>query len=236
MADWTGSIRQLGQHEHFTAVSWPDQHGRQWAFSVHDKSGHPQGMLTPDGWSAPIPQLTPPQSYLVPAPGKFSGRIIIDYPRWLADYADAGRQYAQWIVEVAKKNYPADAAHQIEQRNPFLMALAGAPPQSVQLVKAMAAGNAWALGLLKPNGTRYAQPEWAEGLLASWVPMETTGGVDGEQTYAAEDFPLALADQDVYEMPSAFVPDATPTDWFAGASAAVEADAPLVAAHTKRGK
>ena len=235
MADWTGSIRQIGQHEHFSAVSWGDQHGRDWACAVDDRSGHPIGMLTPNGWTPPIPQLSPPQKYLVPHPAKFSGRITVDYPRWISDTADAGRQYAQWIVEVAKKNYPADAALQIEQRNPFLMSLAGAPPQAVQLIKAMAAGNPWVLGLRKPDGTPYAQPEWADGLLATWIPVETDGGVDGEQAFTRDEFPDAKVDQTTYEMAGEFVPEAA-ADWFEGAGAIATEHPAVAVAQPKRGK
>ena len=211
--DFMPAVRQRGQHERFASVIWPDQHGRMLTFTIDDTSGHPVGMVGPYGWAPPTPQLFPPQKYLQPDGGKFAGRIRIDYDTWLVDLHDAGRQFGQWVREVARKQFPSGAAEAIATKHPLLMAEAGQAPPHPDIVRAMKAGNPWVLGLKKPDGSAYAMPEWAVSLLDSWRVVETWGGGDGETDDGGMDaFPLALADQADVAPVLDFSPSATP-DW-----------------------
>lgn len=178
------TYRQKGQHEHLNAISWPDQHGRMWAGTINDVSGHPEGMLSPDGWRPPLARLLPDQKYIKPAGGKFAPRLVIDYDAWIADWSEANRTYANWALYVAKKQYPQGGALEaLANKVPQLMAEVGAPPQHVDLVKAMRAGNRWALGLPDKFGNPAVMPEKARDLIDSWTITETWGGVDGEQAF-----------------------------------------------------
>ena len=70
-----------------------------------------------------------------------------------------------------------------------LLQMAGIAPQHIDIVRAMKAGNKWALGIAKPDGTPYPMPPWADPLVASWRIVETWGGVDGELAFDAGAFP-----------------------------------------------
>lgn len=152
-----------------------DQHGRRYGTKVDKDTGDPAAPLTPMDFRAPFPALYPPAKYMTFPPDE-AGLLLIDYDRWLVDVSDAWRGYEQELLFWARKEFAGGAMRAIEEGNPRLRELAGPPPASVEFVKAMKAGNKWALGIAKPDGTRYAMPPWAEDLVDTLRVHETYEG------------------------------------------------------------
>lgn len=182
-------VKEREQHETMMPMILEDQHGREFSTQLSRDSGHPTTMLTPVGWKAPLPTMVPPQKYFTFGNGARLGRTKIDYERWITDIANAGREFDSWLRETAKNEWGSAAARMIATNDPQLYTLAGTPPQSVELVKAMAAGNKWALGIKRPDGTAYPMPPWAEPLIDSWRVVETFDGSDVDTRVNAADYP-----------------------------------------------
>lgn len=154
---------------------WTDQHGRDYSTQVDKETGHPATPLTAVGWKPPFPTLYPPAKYLTVQPGR-AGRLLVDYDRWLIDARDAEKEYSVWVLQVARQQFGAAALQRIQERDADLRRLAGPPPASVEFVKAMKAGNKWALGMLRMDGSRYPMPPWAEPIADTLIPVESWDG------------------------------------------------------------
>jgi hypothetical protein len=172
----TVPVKEREQVDTMTTGVWRDQHGRQWA-GMTDKESQSPISLRPWGWSPPLRSMTPPAKYHTYDPASRS--FVIEYKAWLDEYAEAAREYDAWILQVARHHFGAAALEKIKARDADLMRLAGSPPQDVQFIKAMAAGNKWALGLTKPDGSPYPRPSWADDALHSWQ-IETVSRDAGE--------------------------------------------------------
>lgn len=182
------TIRVKSQADRRRTMIYRDQHGRKWSTEIDTDTMHPCVAMTPAGWRAPMPMLVPAQKYLTFTPGDF-GAVTIDYDQWLIDATDANREYRDHLLETAKHHFNAGAAAAIEGRNARLLQLAGPGPAAVDFVRAMRAGNKWALGLLKPDGSRYPMPPWAEPIVDTLRRIETYGGSDVDLSAFDGEFP-----------------------------------------------
>lgn len=178
-----------------------DQHGRRWTTQIDTETMDPCIPMTPTGWSAPLPTLVPAQKYLRTSPAEF-GVVMIDYDQWLIDLAESSREYRDHLLQVAQKHFGAAAVRAIEERDDKLRQLAGPGPAAVEYVRAMKAGNKWALGLLRKDGERYPCPPWAEPMLDTLRVQETYDGSNVDLSVGADEFPdvedddaLAVADR-----------------------------------------
>lgn len=144
-------------------MTWPDQHGRPYEVIIDQES------MT---WCAPPiakfrTPLEVPISYLVPerdATGEIVvGSVVVDYPRWFADWSAAERGREQTMQDFRVKHPHASDAD--------LVGLIGDAPQSSEFVRAARAGNRWVLGLpsLK-TGQPLPVPPWAEPILDRLAP------------------------------------------------------------------
>jgi hypothetical protein len=179
MTDALGAtIKRKSQQDYRRAAVLRDQHGRKWGTQVESETMEPCVAMTPFGWSAPMAALVPPQKYLGTNGTEF-GVIAIDYDRWIIDLSDAEREYRDHLLQTARQHFG---------------------PAATTYLKAMKAGNKWALGICKPDGTRYPMPPWAVGELDSLKAIETYGGTgvdlgsDGAEFYPdVEDTDAELA-------------------------------------------
>ena len=152
-----------------------DQHGRPYSTAVDKETGDPAAPLTPAGWKAPFPALYPAAQYQT-FPREQMGLRVIDDDRWIVDVADGWKQYREELLFWARKEFGGAAIRAVDEGHPKLRELAGPPPASVEFVKAMKAGNKWALGLLRPDGTRYPMPPWAADIVDTLTVHETYEG------------------------------------------------------------
>ena len=180
MTDALGAtIKRKSQQDYRRAAVLRDQHGRKWGTQIESETMEPCVAMTPVDWSAPMAALVPPQKYLRTNGTEF-GVIEIDYDRWIIDLSDAEREYRDHLLQTARQHFGAAAMRAIEERDPKLKQLAGPPPSATSYVKAMKAGNKWALGILRPDATRYPMPPWAVAEFDSLKPVETYGGTGVE--------------------------------------------------------
>lgn len=184
-----------------------DPHGREWATKIDKETGHPAAPVTPTTWKAPYPTLYPPAKYQVFTDDR-PGYMGIDYDRWIIDTSEAETEYRTWVLQVAKQQFGAAAMQKIKENDADLQRLAGPPPASVEVIKAMKAGNKWALGILRPDGTRYPMPPWAEALASTLIPHEAFEGTGVGVEVHASDYPDvdddAFAVADRYESASQY--------------------------------
>lgn len=169
------TVRERMFHERVVPARLQDQHGRWWSTQLDQATLHPATPLTPDGWAAPFAMLYPPAKYLTVPKGAF-GQLRVDYERWLIDAADADKEYRQWLLQVARTQFGAAALQKIQEGDADLRRLAGPPPASIEFIKAMKAGNKWALGIPRFDGSAYPMPPWAAAIVDTLVPAESWDG------------------------------------------------------------
>lgn len=188
---WSGSLK--GQPDHRRNQRFVDQHGRPWSGTIEIKTGHPTGVLEPT-WTKGLTQLAPngakvryqvpdylvpDQIYVKPHPTDH-GVLFVDYPKMLDDLKEAWRDWQSRVSKTELK-FHGDKANP-KAPSAQTLDLAGAPPQRVELVLAMQAGNRWALGL-SPK-----MPKWAKELLpASDVTEMDFPDAEEEEYLDAED-------------------------------------------------
>jgi hypothetical protein len=194
------TVRERMWHDKVRPALYYDQHGREYSTMQDKETGDPAAPLTPTTWKAPFPSLFPPAKYQTFAPNR-PGFVKIDYDRWIIDNSEANTEYKTWVLQVARQQFGAAALQKIQENDADLRRLAGPPPASVEVIKAMKAGNKWALGLLRPDGTRYPMPPWAADLwetLVSHEAFEGTGvgtDVDASQYPDVDDDAVEIADR-----------------------------------------
>lgn len=177
---------EIMQHDARQNYTYRDQHGRAW-LAIVDTRTKPH--LAP--CVAPWPQFTAPVmpsgTLLVPNPTQL-GRLDINYGAWLEQAEAQERTYQTTVQAVADRMFGDDATRAIRERDPRLMAEVGDPPASPTFIRAAAAGNKWALGLVDVSEV----PSWAAPLLRTlpqYRPQRTA-----LETVAATEFP-DLADE-----------------------------------------
>lgn len=182
------TIKVKGQEDWRRPATLRDQHGRTWATQINKETLHPVIAMTPAGWRSPFATLTPAQKYLKVPQHEF-GMVFVDYDQWIVDWSDAEREYRDHLLQVARKEFGAAAMRAIDERDPKLRLVAGPGPQSVEFVKAMKAGNKWALGIPRADGTPYPMPPWAEPLADSLRLIETYDGSNIAQDVTIDMYP-----------------------------------------------
>lgn len=169
------TIKERSWADKVRTAMYYDQHGREYSTQMDILTGDPAAPLTPTTWKAPFPSLYPPPKYQT-FPRNRPGYVVIDYDRWIIDGAEAETEYRTWVLQVAKQQFGAAALQKIQENDADLRRLAGPPPASVEVIRAMKAGNKWALGLPRPDGSRYPMPPWAQPLWETLVPHEAYDG------------------------------------------------------------
>lgn len=170
-------------------ATFRDQHGRKWSTQIDKDTGVPTVPLTPTDWRAPFPALFAPAHVMTFPTGEL-GLMVIDYDRWITSNVDAWRAYQDERLFWARKEYGAAAMQVLEDGgSPKLRELAGPPPASTEFLKAMKAGNKWALGIRRDDGTAYPVPAWAQPYLETLTIHETYDGSGVDVTARPEDYP-----------------------------------------------
>lgn len=162
---WSGTLK--GQPDHRRQQRFTDQHGRVWNGTIELKTGHPTGVLeptwtkglttiAPNGakvrYAVPV-YLIPPTSYVKPGPDH--GQLIVDYALYKNDIREAWKEWRNRVRSLEVK-FHGDKANP-EKPSAQTLDLAGQPPQRLELIMAMEAGNRWALGL-SPRMPSWAKP------------------------------------------------------------------------------
>lgn len=180
-----------------------DQHGREWDCTIDNRKESKFAPVTPPipKFSAPFPGLVPPQHLVRPIIGK-PGRLVIDYDAWLEDVRRARKAYTEQLRDYAHQRYQGQmVAVALENPPPDLLAMIGQPPPPLDFIRAMRAGNKWALGIRRADGTPYPMPPWAEPLLSWLVPVKEATTVEED----AAEFPDVEDDTDPEVIESAEV-------------------------------
>ena len=172
-AEWAkGSVqeayaaRSAEWMERRATMTWTDQHGRHWdAMTQFKNKPFPcwTGTPRPAGWSAPHPELMPPSEYLSPLRGQ---RIRVDYARWRESLRDAWKERTAHAKIAAKDMYGERAGDAWDERSPAVMEAVGTFPLHPLFVDALEAGDLWALGIPKGDGSRRDVPDWAKPYVA----------------------------------------------------------------------
>lgn len=201
-----------GQDKKRRYEEFRDQHGRVYGANVEIKTGDPCETLRAVEWTAPQNpdwykrKLMPPMDdyeivKMVPARlrARKGFQIEINYSRWLQKWDDAYEALQRKLHDFAK-GMTKSSGNMLELVNnppPELLKLVGRGPLNVPrvFIEAMAAGNAWALGLSDKV------PAKAEALLDELKPVVT-----GQRKALVIGYdPLAEEDED--ERPSDVVMD-----------------------------
>lgn len=146
---------------------WTDLHGRRWnAMTRFQNRPFPVwvNQPRPADWSPPVPELLPPAEFLVPARGN---RIQIAYAKWREQLRAAWRYRKGYQLQAATDLYGRKAGDAIAANDSAVLEAVGSMPLHPLFVDAMEAGDLWALGVPKADGTPRETPAWAEALLPS---------------------------------------------------------------------
>lgn len=157
------------QAERRTEMRWEDQHGRWYYASMDVKTRLPATPLIADNWKAPI---MPPSEFFTFDP-KRAGRCKVEYERWEDFAIGQQRAHDDDVREFAQKMFPNTWAREIAEGNPLLYEKAGKPPIHVELIRAAAAGNKWALGL-SPKKPAYIADggSWLTPAIEATIPTK----------------------------------------------------------------
>jgi hypothetical protein len=156
---------------------WEDQHGRKWEVEID-----PAGM----SWTAPpflksdrpIPGA---QHYLEHVKNEYGeptmGKLYVNYPKWRRDLQQRLGEWEDSLRETAKKMFPNSFGEVLRDPPRDLLVEVGPGPLPVEFVEAMEAGNSWALGRRKADGTFHPRPKWVtESMLDRATALRRTTG------------------------------------------------------------
>jgi hypothetical protein len=163
-----GKIRtQADRRKHAVFV---DQFGRKWETQIEKDTMHPCTVVTPKGWREPEGCVTPEVYKSYPhVDDPFA--MVIKVDEWIQALEEAQQAYEQTAANTAMFMSPDDNGSRLfraaEDGTIFiaraLRGIIGNAPAPADLVKAMKAGNKWALGLINPDtGRPYPRPKWAD--------------------------------------------------------------------------
>lgn len=179
------------QHERRQSSLWTDQHGREWHCEIDISSQRPVSIPTPTGGFKP--PIATPEKYLKPHPKSF-GRFVIDYAQWKMDLMERESERTRTLIGLAEAMFGEKAPSALEAPPPSLLNKVGAGPLPIEFVMAMEAGNKWALGLRRTDGTLYPQPSWVTAdLLRRWKAATRT--VWSQNDAYGEGIPTATKNQ-----------------------------------------
>lgn len=147
-----------GQEEKRRVEHFVDQHGREYVANVEKETGDPCEALKPL-FTAPLGpdwftgKLVPPEKYRKMVPMNLRGRkgyqVEVDYVQWLQDLEERKTMFEQKLHDFARgaAKGGADIEKIVNDPPPVIRELLGTPPfPPIVLVRAMRAGNAWAVG------------------------------------------------------------------------------------------
>ncbi|MHB1310636.1 MAG: hypothetical protein ACYC3L_01375 [Gemmatimonadaceae bacterium] len=155
-----------------------DQHGREWEGEFDLRT------LT---WVGPLhlriadPPVDIPLKYVEPVKGpngrNVAGRVIVREERWLKDTLERLVEWRQDMTLRAKAMYPSNYGEMLKNPSRDLLVEVGPGPIHPDFIRAMMAGNKWALGLTnkKPSWVTDAMLEGAAALKRAFGWRETVG-------------------------------------------------------------
>ncbi len=170
-----------------------DQHGRSWEGEFDLRT------LT---WIGPLhlreasPPVDIPLKYVEPVKGKngrnVAGRVVVREERWLKDTLERLVEWKGDMVKRAKAMYPSNYGEMLKQPTRDLLSEVGPGPIDPEFIRAMIAGNKWALGLTdrRPSWVTDDMLEGAAALKRAFGWREQvgdTGTIDPSMYPDAED-------------------------------------------------
>ena len=147
-------------------MRWTDLHGRHYsAMTRFQNNPFPVWVNnpSPDGWKPPAPELFPPAQFMVPVRGN---RIQIAYAKWRESLRVAYRERKDYRIKAATDLYGRKAGDALNADDQAVWDEVGTMPLNPLFVDAMEAGDLWALGIPRADGTPREVPEWAAPLMA----------------------------------------------------------------------
>lgn len=148
---------------------WLDQWNRPWEVTIDHRSRK-------YAWvAAPIPRFKVPHFALYPDQKYVTnggmGKVRIDTDTMLEDVRRSQKLYSELLMQVIQHNFPSNALEVAQNPPPSVIQMLGSRPYPEEFVRAMRAGNAWALGFSEE------EPKWLTPALKAWLAAKT-GGVD----------------------------------------------------------
>jgi hypothetical protein len=147
-----------------------DQFGRKWETEIEKDTMHPCTAVTPKGWREADGCVTPDIYKTYPKiDDPFA--MVINLEDWIQHLEERQRDYEQTAANTAMYMSPDDNGARLfrsaEDGTIFiaraLRNIIGPIPAPPDLVRAMRAGNKWALGLINPETRKpYPRPKWAD--------------------------------------------------------------------------
>lgn len=179
-----------------------DQFGRKWETQIEKDTMHPCTAVTPKGWRETPGCVVPDVYKTYPKPDDPFAMVIL-LNDWIQALEEANSAYESSAANTAMYMSPDDNGarlfRQAEDGSVYiaraLLNIVGPRPASPELVKAMRAGNKWALGLTNPlAGRPYPRPKWAEKFFPVVAAPKEEYPDEYEDDDEGEGFEDALAD------------------------------------------
>lgn len=179
-----------------------DQHGRSWEGEFDLRT------LT---WIGPLhlreaaPPVDIPLKYVEPVKGKngrnVAGRVVVRYERWLKDTMERVVEWRQDMTKRAKAMYPSNYGDMLKAPSRDLLMEVGPGPIDPEFIRAMIAGNKWALGLTdrRPSWVTDDMLEGAAALKRSFgwrEQVDADGDIDPSLYPDADDEETAVVIDD----------------------------------------
>lgn len=178
-----------------------DQFGR--AFDVEiDLNIHTMTWVGPPILKDARPPIDLPQVFIKPVVENnriVLGKVYCDFPAYRMEQLINGRLWRQSLLDRAKKMYPNSYGEVVQNPPRDLLIETGPGPIPIELIEASIAGNKWALGIRRKDGSFYERPRWVtEDMLERVAALKNVTGwkMDGEFDALDDDLAAKYPDYD----------------------------------------
>lgn len=177
-----------------------DQFGRAWDLEI-DLNIDTMTWVGPPLLKDCRPPVDIPQNFVKPVVENrriVLGRVYCDFAAWRTEQLTLGRYWRQALLDRAKQMYPNSYGEAVKNPPRDLLIEAGPAPMPHEIIEACAAGNKWALGIRKPDGTFYHRPNWVtDDMLDRIAALKNVTG--WREDGSIEDMQTTIADYPDFE-------------------------------------
>jgi hypothetical protein len=164
-----GNLPAFEQAKFRSIRIYRDQHNRQYDVTVDTRDPALTWVAIPiPRYKVPDKRMYPPANFLKPVLQEM-GRMRVDYDAWLALTIENEDAFNTELLKICQAQNPNDALRLYENPTKEILRLAGPRPMPSELVRAMRAGNAWALGMKPANEV----PPWVNTSIKEWIKKGT---------------------------------------------------------------